>query len=465
MAASFPLLFLSILRRIGAEMAPVSLKKLISGKQLSAVINGIMNVIGPPICIQDAEGRLLFGRTVENPAGRYPIKLSEDILGYVIGHESSAPLAGLLTYFVNQEFEKKALISETLRLYKDITLLYNISEKMSSCMDFRGIARLVIDEIKSFIRPTAASVMLMDGKTGLLEIIAALGREYDMKTTLQPGEGIAGCIFLAGKSEIVNDVLSDPRHVEGFKKVSSMMCAPLRVNEKVIGVINVSSEQPFVFTAEHLKHLNTIALPAAATLKNAMLVSDLEDLFIGTVKSLASAVDAKSPWTAGHSERVTRYALEIGKKMELHGEEVRELELAGLLHDIGKIGTNEAILDKPCKLNPEETEIVKMHPGKGAELLDNIKQLGRIIPVVRHHHEKYDGTGYPGGLKGEEIPLSSRILSVVDAYDAMKADRPYRKGMAGDLIIEEIKRCSGTQFDPYVVEIFLAVYRDMKILL
>lgn len=176
---------------------------------------------------------------------------------------------------------------------------------------------------------------------------------------------------------------------------------------------------------------------------------------MATVESLSSAIDAKSPWTAGHSARVTKYALDIAKEMGFSENELKDLQLAGLLHDIGKIGTYEAILDKPDKLTEEELKIMRLHPVKGAEILAPIKQLKHIIPGIKYHHEFYDGKGYPDGLKGEEIPIGARILAVADAVDAMGADRPYRNGKPMDAIVAELKRCSGAQFDPKVVEAFL----------
>ncbi len=184
---------------------------------------------------------------------------------------------------------------------------------------------------------------------------------------------------------------------------------------------------------------------------------ELEHLLISTITSLASAIDAKSPWTKGHSERVTRYAVEIAKEMGLKDQGIEQLRLSGLLHDVGKIGTFDIVLDKPGKLTDEEFEIVKKHPGKGAEILAPIRQLADIIPAVLHHHERYDGKGYPHGLKYEEIPLQARILCVADSFDSMTADRPYRSSPGKEYAISEFKRCCGTQFDPKVVDAFLRV--------
>ncbi|MBI3814857.1 MAG: HD-GYP domain-containing protein, partial [Nitrospinae bacterium] len=155
---------------------------------------------------------------------------------------------------------------------------------------------------------------------------------------------------------------------------------------------------------------------------------------------------------------VTRYALDIGSKIVFSSSEIKDIELGGLLHDIGKLGTYEAILDKPGKLTDEEFKLIKQHPAKGAEILSPIKQIRHVIPIVRHHHERYDGKGYPDGLKGEEIPMMARIMCIADSVDAMGADRPYRKGLSMDVIIGELKKCSGSQFDPKVVDVFLKLH-------
>lgn len=186
-------------------------------------------------------------------------------------------------------------------------------------------------------------------------------------------------------------------------------------------------------------------------------VDELDRLFRGTVKALSSAIDAKSPWTKGHSERVTDYSLKVGVEMGMSEAEIKTLELAGLLHDIGKIGTYETILDKPGRLTEEEIGIIRQHPSKGADIIGHIKQLEDIVPLVRGHHESYNGLGYPDGLQGNEIPLMARILTICDSYDAMTADRPYRKGRTKEEAVAELKRCNGTQFDLEIVNTFIKV--------
>lgn len=185
------------------------------------------------------------------------------------------------------------------------------------------------------------------------------------------------------------------------------------------------------------------------------LLKQLRELLYTTIQAISEALDEKDTYTHGHSKRVTLYSLILGRAMNLDTATLEKLQLAGLLHDIGKIGTPERILNKPGGLTHEEFNIIKKHPRAGKEILKNIKQLKDISAWLRSHHEKYDGTGYPDGLKGEEIPLPARILAVADTYDAMTSDRAYRKGLPHEVALEEIKRCANTQFDPMVVDVFL----------
>ncbi|MBI4826618.1 MAG: HD-GYP domain-containing protein [Nitrospirae bacterium] len=184
---------------------------------------------------------------------------------------------------------------------------------------------------------------------------------------------------------------------------------------------------------------------------------ELELLFTGLVKAMVNALDAKSPWTKGHSQRVAEYAKLMARNMNFNEDDLKDIWLAGILHDIGKIGTYDALLDKPGKLTGEEYEIIKRHPAQGAAIIEGIKQLRDIVPVIRHHHESFDGTGYPDGLKANEIPLQSRIIHVADSFDSMTSDRPYRVSPGKDYAIAEFRKFSGKQFDPYAVEIFLDV--------
>ena len=184
---------------------------------------------------------------------------------------------------------------------------------------------------------------------------------------------------------------------------------------------------------------------------------ELEDLFLKLVRVMVNVLDAKSPWTKGHSERVSMYAEAIALEMNIDQDDIRDIKLAGLLHDIGKIGTSDYLLDKPGALTKEEFLQIKKHPAQGAHILEDIKQLSNIIPYIKYHHEKIDGTGYPSNRSGERIPLGAKILHVADSFDSMTSDRPYRSAPGLEFALNELTTYKGTQFDPDVVDSFMKI--------
>ena len=177
-----------------------------------------------------------------------------------------------------------------------------------------------------------------------------------------------------------------------------------------------------------------------------------QELFLASIRALAAAIDAKDPYTRGHSERVARYASAIAKEMGLSAEDVRKARLSALLHDVGKIGIDDRIIRKPTALTDEEFELMKAHPVKGAAIMETIPQLADIIPGMKYHHEKWEGGGYPDGLKGEQIPMQARIVAVADAFDAMTTTRPYQKAMEVTYVLERLREMANKRFDSVVIE-------------
>lgn len=195
-------------------------------------------------------------------------------------------------------------------------------------------------------------------------------------------------------------------------------------------------------------------------LKSMSAERDLLALSNDLIVAFANAIDAKSHWTNGHSERVTSYALSIAQEMGINENDCRKLRIASLLHDIGKIGTYDVILDKPGPLTSEEWQLIRMHPIQGENILRPIQQFHDVIPIIKCHHERVDGKGYPDGLFGDELPLLAKILCVADSYDAMIADRPYKKGLDRESAFSEIRIKAGTQFDPEVVSAFFRAIKQ-----
>ena len=192
-------------------------------------------------------------------------------------------------------------------------------------------------------------------------------------------------------------------------------------------------------------------------------IQKYQQLFLGTLRVLTAAIEAKDPYTRGHSTRVNEYSKAIGIELGLSDEQLEFLQYAALLHDVGKIGIDEKILCKPSKLNKMEWGTVKDHPLMGANIIEPIELFSEILPFVIHHHESFNGEGYPQGLKGSEIPYGARIIAVADAFDAMTSDRPYRKAYSASAALEEIQEKAGTQFDPQVVGAFLSTIEKGKL--
>jgi len=188
----------------------------------------------------------------------------------------------------------------------------------------------------------------------------------------------------------------------------------------------------------------------------------LESNYKNTIITLSNAVDARDPNTAGHSERVAKISLDIGIKLNLSESQLKNLELASLFHDIGKIGIPDKILLKPEKLTDDEFEIIKRHPVIGVNILTNINYLEPTLMLILFHHEKYSGNGYPTGIREREIPLGARIIAIADSYDAMISDRPYRKGMSPEAAVAEIINQRGIQFDPFIVDVFVEIFQCIK---
>lgn len=238
--------------------------------------------------------------------------------------------------------------------------------------------------------------------------------------------------------------------------------------EVLVDLINESHIFQYIIKPFDAKQLCTIVANGIKkynlTTSKMELLNDLSELFYRTIKSIASALDAKDKYTHGHSLRVTLYSLALARALNLPDKMLEEIETTGLLHDIGKIAIPEKILLKPGKLTAEEYSIIKLHPEMGEKLVYSIEKLKIISNWLKSHHERYDGTGYPEKLAGEEIPLSSRIIAIADTYDAMTSNRSYKKELSHEVALKEIGRCAGTQFDPKLVELFVSISDEILVL-
>ncbi|MBI4322199.1 MAG: HD-GYP domain-containing protein, partial [Chloroflexi bacterium] len=233
-------------------------------------------------------------------------------------------------------------------------------------------------------------------------------------------------------------------------------CLPLAVGDEVVGALDITFKESHVFPDNELAVLETFAEQAAAAIHSAQLYQQVHSSYLSTIAALVATVEAKDPYTRGHSERVRDLAVATGLQMDLHQDDLQNLELAALFHDIGKINIPESILGKMGKLTEDEWDMMRRHPALAENILKHVPTLAETIPIIRSHHERCDGRGYPDGLSGS-VPKLSAIIAVADAYDAMTSDRPYRNALSKENALCQLREGSGTQFDPEVVGAFLNI--------
>jgi HD-GYP domain-containing protein (c-di-GMP phosphodiesterase class II) len=253
-------------------------------------------------------------------------------------------------------------------------------------------------------------------------------------------------------------------------KPRAVLCVPIRLRGTPLGVLFLAHYQVgHAFTSDHRNLVTELAAQAAVAIDNARLFKDREEVILAALEALANAVDARDPYTAGHSERVTQYALMIARQMHYSPNDQQawvRLERGGRLHDIGKIGVPDAVLQKAGKLTDEEFAKMKEHPVVGFNILSGLRMLTDELVIVRSHHERYDGKGYPDRKKSDELPIFAWIVGAADAIDAMTSDRPYRRGMSLDEAVEQVRVGAGTHFHPDVAEAVLDAVQSgsMKII-
>jgi len=348
-----------------------------------------------------------------------------------------------------------------------LELIYEVSKKVGSLPRMTEMLEQVITMTQQTLNASAASILLFRNNDQELYFEVASGpvgkalRQVKLSTQY----GIAGQVARTGKPLVVNDVSRS----ENFHKMiddatgfstKSLVCAPLAVHRKILGVVEVLNKKDgSEFEEQDLEAVISVANTAAMAIENTRLHQTVLDAYKNTIKALAAAIDAKDPYTRGHSQRVMEYTLLAGTYLSFSSEEMETLEYAGILHDIGKISIDSTILNKSGSLNEEEWEIIREHPVIGANLLRGIPFLEKASELVLCHHERFNGEGYPNGLKGEVIPLGARLIAVADAFDTMTTDRAYRAAMTVDHAVEELHNCSGGQFCPIAVKAFTSGLR------
>ncbi|MEW6325947.1 MAG: HD domain-containing phosphohydrolase [Nitrospirota bacterium] len=397
------------------------------------------------------------------------------LVGSVVGYGDTAgrqlPLTRLLRLhlqgLLDLQQEMENLSREIARNYEELNLHYELAAKLGTHPSPGPVYHNIVEQIRTLIPCDHIAILIKD-QAGRLTAAYAASRRGDPVPafTLGPGEGISGEVVETGSAKIICRVDQHPRFIALPYPVTSLLSVPMITSGKVLGVINLSDKEGGgEFSTNDLKLLETIARQAAIALENARLFAEVRELFLSTVKSLASAIDAKDPYTHGHSLRVAYYSAIIADQLQLPAEQREEVYLAAVLHDVGKIAVPESILLKPDSLDEQEWEEMRQHPLHSSEILSKVKQFESIARAVRHEHERYDGTGYPDGLTAEQIPLASRIIAIADAYDAMTTSRSYRQGMAPEQAMHLLVKSAGNQFDPKIFTQFQTAFAQGRLTL
>lgn len=382
-------------------------------------------------------------------------------LGPGKGADVAAGIARSLESFLGLEGEIENLSSEIVRVYEELSLIHKVSGMLGNEMDVERICRMVLEEADKILAVDTLFLMLLDAERNDLFSRFAIGShgESILGFRVAMTQDLVSHVFRQGEPVTICDIVADGRFRLPYP-AQSILFVPLVADVRPVGMLvatdKLSGEE---FWSQELQLMGIFASEVSSALQKANLYDEINTLFLSTVKALATAIDAKDPYTYGHSRRVAELSVAIGNELGIERDRVRKLELASLLHDIGKIGTPENILRKPGMLQPEEYEKIKEHPAKGAEILSMIAEFSEIVTWIRHHHEWYDGTGYPDRVAGENIPVEARIIAIADSYDAMTSDRPYRKGMLPGTVVNILEQFSSSQFDPLALEAFLRCIR------
>ena len=378
--------------------------------------------------------------------------------------------------FKRQELDAGSAVVESAQRY--LTTVHRVSDLLSRASGVEALFDSILSAILDVTGGDRAAI--------LLRIQQADGSDEDdvtpvavrTRTGAAAGGGnmvlsrtVVRDVLHQGVSTFTHDALADSRYGAGEsivrQSIRSVMCAPMRTTETILGVLYVDSHSTHEFSETELELLAAIGNQAGVALHRARLMADMERLFLDVMKAIAAIIDAKDGYTHRHSERVAAFAVRLARQMGLSNDERSVVELSALLHDVGKIGVPDAILNKPGKLTDDEFKEMRRHPMHGAAILANIQsqKVLNLLPGVKYHHERWDGKGYPEGLKGEDIPLLGRILAVADFLDALSSDRAYRTGQPIAEVVELVKQQAGEAFDPAVVEALVALHEKGELAL
>jgi HD-GYP domain-containing protein (c-di-GMP phosphodiesterase class II) len=336
---------------------------------------------------------------------------------------------------------------------------YKIGKAVTSNFNLEEVLSMVGKIACNVTKSEAASIILVNafgnniyigGSFGIDRVVALEGPLGFERTMLQHLASSKRPLWIGNVKE--NPRFNQQGLLNGFL---SALCAPVIFNKRFLAAIVLYSARHKVYTKAHIKVISALSYQVALLLQNYHLYTNTHLNYFNTIKSLVLAMEARDPYTKGHSERVTEYALVIANEMGLRPEQVQMIKYCGALHDVGKIAISDTILNKKGSLTRAERMQIERHPVEGAAVISPLTFLRDGVSLIKYHHERFDGSGYPDGLKGDRIPVTARILACADAYDAMTSERAYKRRLTNQQAIVELRNNAGTQFDPQVTDVFI----------
>jgi len=356
---------------------------------------------------------------------------------------AAGALASAFEHHHRAEDDARSTVRELTATYQELAIAYGIMETISQPTPRETIAQDLLAHVASAVNADGCCLLYLS-EAGSLEPLAVnampAAELQAIWRRLMAASGEASrldepFVVPVGERQILVSGLYDEAGCEGLVALAR------------------AADQPF--NSREAKMLQAAGRQAILALRNRALVDDLRSLFMSTVQALVAAIEIKDAYTCGHSRRVAQAARDTAQLLGLSASRAEDVYMAGVVHDIGKIAIEKAVLCKPGKLSPAEWEIVRGHPEHGAGIIDCVPQLRHLVAGIRHHHERRDGRGYPAGLSEDEIPLEAGIIAVADTYDAMTSQRSYRPGMSAPAAVEELRACSGPQFSGDIVQAFI----------
>ena len=386
--------------------------------------------------------------------------------------EEELKLAKKTIEFLEQEILYKTISNEKLEnqieeLKKNLGMQFDIVSKISGADELARITGNILRNIRKKMRMDEIAILLFEPGDGMLHHFASSGLSKDKtRATFAPGDGISGIVFQTKKKCLIERVGQDPRfkgwgvETEDYRN-KTFLSIPLKEEKRIVGVVNVCADH---INVDYANDLTVLAKTIAPMISLQQMRKNQERAYFETIRRIMDFTEALNPYTFGHSYRVHQYSLHIGDKLKCSRKERNLLGRGSRLHDVGKIAIMD-IVKKQDLLTKKELEIMRRHPILGEQFVQGFEFLRDTIPIIKYHHERPNGKGYPGELGGGEIPLLVSVVTIADVFDAMTSDRPYRVHSSLDYAISELKKYRGTQFNEEIVDTFIEDYHELKILL